>query len=250
MAGASWLDQLEAQIDGARGAPPLEQFTGLAPRRAGLGESGYTLPASPWFCAPPPGRLQGGVTITLVEAAIFAALRTPLRTDHPFHPVELKVNLLRPLASDGRLAAPTGSSCIRDAGWPSAGARSAMPAAGPSPWPPGRPCSVRPWSASTEACGNAGRSPSSSYPHDARRPGAGRLWGVQPAVRARAADVLTGDPRRGRIAHPRGRDRDGERGVRRASSAPTPPRTSTHWLSGMHWPARCSPSPTRPCPTI
>jgi len=29
-------------------------------------------------------------------------------TDHPFHPVELKVNLLRPLASDGRLASAHG----------------------------------------------------------------------------------------------------------------------------------------------
>jgi uncharacterized protein (TIGR00369 family) len=104
LAGASWLDQLEAQIDGERSATPLEQFTGLAPRSAGSGECAYTLAASPWFCAPPPGRLQGGVTITLVEAAIFGALRTPLSTDHPFHPVELKVNLLRPLASDGRLA--------------------------------------------------------------------------------------------------------------------------------------------------
>jgi uncharacterized protein (TIGR00369 family) len=108
MAGASWLDQLVAQIDGERSATPLEQFTGLAPRSAGSGESGYTLPASPWFCAPPPGRLQGGVTITLVEAAIFGALRTPLSTDHSFHPVELKVNLLRPLASDGRLASAHG----------------------------------------------------------------------------------------------------------------------------------------------
>jgi uncharacterized protein (TIGR00369 family) len=108
MADASWLEQLEAQIDGERSATPLEQFTGLAPRSAGSGESVYALGASPWFCAPPPGRLQGGVTITLVEAAIFGALRTPLSTDHPFHPVELKVNLLRPLASDGRLASAHG----------------------------------------------------------------------------------------------------------------------------------------------
>jgi uncharacterized protein (TIGR00369 family) len=108
MAGGSWLDQLQAEIDGERPPAPLERFTGLAPRSVGPGEAGYALAASPWFCAPPPGRLQGGVIITLAEAAIFSALRTPLATDHPFHPVELKVNLLRPLASDGRLASAHG----------------------------------------------------------------------------------------------------------------------------------------------
>ncbi|MEA2210666.1 MAG: hypothetical protein QOF83_614 [Solirubrobacteraceae bacterium] len=102
------LDHLQARIAGEGDPTPLERFTGLAPRSAGQGEAEYELAASPWFCAPPPGRLQGGVTITLVEAAMFAAIRTVVPDHQPVHPVELKINLLRPLASDGRAATACG----------------------------------------------------------------------------------------------------------------------------------------------
>jgi uncharacterized protein (TIGR00369 family) len=102
------LDHLRARIAGEHEATPLERFTGLTPVSAGRGEAEYELAASRWFCAPPPGRLQGGVIITLVEAAMSAAIRTLVPTDHPVHPVELKINLLRPLASDGRTARARG----------------------------------------------------------------------------------------------------------------------------------------------
>jgi uncharacterized protein (TIGR00369 family) len=102
------LQYLRARIAGEREATPVERFTGLSPRRAGQGEAEYELAASPWFCAPPPGRLQGGVIITLVEAAMFGAMRTVVPTDQPVHPIELKINLLRPLASDGRTATARG----------------------------------------------------------------------------------------------------------------------------------------------
>ncbi|MEO6858079.1 MAG: PaaI family thioesterase [Solirubrobacteraceae bacterium] len=106
--GRSGLDVLQSRIAGDSEPAPLERFLGLMPWRAVEGETEYRLPASPWFCAPPPGRLQGGVTITLAEAAMFDAVRTLVPAELPVRPVELKINLLRPLASDGRPARALG----------------------------------------------------------------------------------------------------------------------------------------------
>ncbi len=107
-ADRSGLDALQSRITGDSDPAPLERFFGLRPWRAGEGEVEYCLRASPWFCAPPPGRLQGGVTITLAEAAMFDALRTLVPAELAVRPVELKINLLRPLASDGRPARAVG----------------------------------------------------------------------------------------------------------------------------------------------
>jgi uncharacterized protein (TIGR00369 family) len=102
------LDFLRRRIGGEVEPAPVERFFGLVPLSASRGETVYSLPASGWFCAPPPGRLQGGVIITLIEAAMFGAARTTLPIGHTVHPVELKINLLRPLASDGRVARARG----------------------------------------------------------------------------------------------------------------------------------------------
>jgi uncharacterized protein (TIGR00369 family) len=107
-AGQSGLDLVRARMAGEQEPAPVEQFFGLAAQSADHGETVYSLPASPWFCAPPPGRLQGGVIITLIETAMFGAARTVLPAAHLMHPVELKINLLRPLRSDGRLACAQG----------------------------------------------------------------------------------------------------------------------------------------------
>ncbi len=104
----SGLEALRMRIAGQGEPAPLERFTGLTPVRAAEGEAEYSLAASPWFTAPPPGRLQGGVVITLAEAAMFDAVRTLLPAGQSVRPVELKINLLRPLASDGRPARATG----------------------------------------------------------------------------------------------------------------------------------------------
>lgn len=107
-AAETGLDFLRRRIAGEREPAPVERFFGLVPVSASRGEVVYSLPASRWFCAPPPGRLQGGVIITLIEAAMFGAARTMLPVGHAVHPVELKINLLRPLASDGRVARARG----------------------------------------------------------------------------------------------------------------------------------------------
>ncbi len=81
---------------------PLQALTGLTPVDTRAGEAEFTIPASPWFEAPPPGRVQGGVVALLADTTLAAAVRTTAAG--AFTPVELKVNYLRPLPSDGRRA--------------------------------------------------------------------------------------------------------------------------------------------------
>jgi uncharacterized protein (TIGR00369 family) len=91
--------------DGAASAlPPLGRLTGLRELDAPRGEAAFALPATRWLCAPPPGRVQGGAVATLAGAAVTAAIQTVQPSAGRFVPVELKLNYLRPLASDGREA--------------------------------------------------------------------------------------------------------------------------------------------------
>ena len=85
--------------------PPLHLLTGLSAAGATDSTVQYTLPASPWFQAPPPGRVQGGVVALLADAALSGAIRHA--TPGGYTPLEFKVNYLRPLASDGRTARAT-----------------------------------------------------------------------------------------------------------------------------------------------
>jgi uncharacterized protein (TIGR00369 family) len=84
--------------------PPLGRLTGLRELDASRGEAAFALPATRWLCAPPPGRVQGGAVATLADAAVTAAIQTVEPSTGRFIPVELKLNYLRPLASDGREA--------------------------------------------------------------------------------------------------------------------------------------------------
>jgi len=86
------------------GGTPLQRLTGMRPVEIGRGEATFALPASPWLCAPPPGRVQGGSVATLAGAAITAAIDSVTDDSEGLLPVELKLNYLRPLASDGREA--------------------------------------------------------------------------------------------------------------------------------------------------
>lgn len=104
---ASGLELLQAQIDEAL-EPPLRLLTGLVATDAAAGEATFSLPTSRWLCAPPPGRVQGGVVATLADAAIGGAVRTTLPPGAAFAPMELKVNYLRPLGADGREARAEG----------------------------------------------------------------------------------------------------------------------------------------------
>lgn len=87
--------------DGDR--PPLHLLTGLSRED----RTGYTLPASPWFQAPPPGRVQGGVVALLAERAMADAVQAGTPAGTAYRPIEYKLNYLRPLPSDDRTARAT-----------------------------------------------------------------------------------------------------------------------------------------------
>ena len=82
----------------------LSRLTGLTAMAVAPGEAAFALPATRWLCAPPPGRVQGGAVAMLAGAAIDAAMQTAAPAQSRFAPLELKLNYLRPLASDGREA--------------------------------------------------------------------------------------------------------------------------------------------------
>ncbi len=98
----SALARLSAEIAGKAALPPLGRLTGLRPASAARGDVSFVLPATGWLCAPPPGRVQGGAVATLADAAVTAAIRTAEPAAGRFAGVELKLNYLRPLASDAR----------------------------------------------------------------------------------------------------------------------------------------------------
>jgi uncharacterized protein (TIGR00369 family) len=98
-------DPWQRPLTGEAGTEPaLHRFTGLAVESAQDGSATLTLPASAWFCAPPAGRVQGGIVALLADATMSAAVATKVSAATEFTPVELKLNLLRPLVSDGRPA--------------------------------------------------------------------------------------------------------------------------------------------------
>jgi uncharacterized protein (TIGR00369 family) len=100
----SGLAVLRAQLSGELASPPIHYLTGLTLTAAAADQVSFTMPASEWLCAPPPGRVQGGGVALLAETALSSAIQTRLPAGTALAPVDLKVNYLRPLAADGRLA--------------------------------------------------------------------------------------------------------------------------------------------------
>jgi uncharacterized protein (TIGR00369 family) len=96
------LEALEALIAGTLPHAPINVLTGIRPVAASEGEVTFVMPATRWLCAPPPGRLQGGAVALIAETACSCAIQTTLPAGVALAPVDLKVNYLRPAASDGR----------------------------------------------------------------------------------------------------------------------------------------------------
>jgi uncharacterized protein (TIGR00369 family) len=104
---ADGIDGAPAGPDPWRRARPgagLSALTGLTAVAIAPGEAAFVLPATRWLCAPPPGRVQGGAVAMLAGAAMEAAMQTAAPARSRFVPLEIKLNYLRPLASDGREA--------------------------------------------------------------------------------------------------------------------------------------------------
>lgn len=106
----SGLEVMRARLAGELGdAAPIAHLTGLRLTAVSEGEATFVMPASRWLCAPPPGRVQGGAVALLAETALGAAIQTALPAKTALAPIDLKVNFLRPLASDGRKATARGT---------------------------------------------------------------------------------------------------------------------------------------------
>lgn len=101
----SGLEVMRARLGGEFGSTaPIAQLTGLRLTGVSEREATFVMPATQWLCAPPPGRVQGGAVALLAETALGAAVQTTLPAKTAVAPIDLKVNYLRPLASDGREA--------------------------------------------------------------------------------------------------------------------------------------------------
>ena len=98
----SGLDLLRGCISGEIAAPPLGHLTGLRPIAAEEGRTEWRLPASEWFTAPPPNRLQGGAVAMLAGHAAEAAIQTLAPTADAYVTVDLNVYFIRPARADGR----------------------------------------------------------------------------------------------------------------------------------------------------
>jgi uncharacterized protein (TIGR00369 family) len=102
------LEVLEALIAGKLPMPPIHYLMGLTVVSASDEGADFTLPATEWLCAPARRRVQGGAVATLAEAALSGAIQARLPAATALAPMDLKVNYLRPLPADGRLAHANG----------------------------------------------------------------------------------------------------------------------------------------------
>lgn len=102
------LEVLRAQLNDELPAPPLQHLTGLRATEASERQATFAMPAAEWLCAPIPGRVQGGAVALLAEAGLSGAIQTTVPARTALAPIDLKVNYLRPLAADGRLATAAG----------------------------------------------------------------------------------------------------------------------------------------------
>jgi len=97
----SGAEILELQIAGELPPPPLHHLTGVKPVAIGEGISDLRMPATEWFNSPL-GLIQGGVTAMLADTAMLIALETKVGPGTAVASLDLKVNYLRPVPSDGR----------------------------------------------------------------------------------------------------------------------------------------------------
>ena len=145
----SGLEVLRSIAAGELPPPPLGRLTGLRAISADPGAVTYSMPATEWLCAPPPGRLQGGAVAMLAETALSSAIETTLPPGTSLAPVDLKVNYLRPAVSDGRDLVATGTVvhsgrriAIANAEVRNADGKAVAVATGSAMLLPGRPASL------------------------------------------------------------------------------------------------------------
>jgi uncharacterized protein (TIGR00369 family) len=95
------LEVIQGQIRGELPMPPISHLTGLEPIEAGEGSVTMRLPASEWMNSPAQ-RVQGGAITMLADAALAGAVETTAPAKTAIASIDIKVNFLRPVQSDGR----------------------------------------------------------------------------------------------------------------------------------------------------
>jgi uncharacterized protein (TIGR00369 family) len=99
--GTSGLEVIQAQIRGELPLPPISHLTGLEAVSAEQGALSMRLPASEWLNSPA-RRIQGGAITLLADASLAGAVATTAPAGTAVAAIDVKVNFLRPVHSDGR----------------------------------------------------------------------------------------------------------------------------------------------------
>jgi uncharacterized protein (TIGR00369 family) len=97
----SGTDVLEGLGTGRLPAPPISHLTGLRVLDADAGRATFGLPASAWLTSPT-SLIQGGAIALLADTVLAMAAQSTCPPRTTATPLDLKVNYLRPVASDGR----------------------------------------------------------------------------------------------------------------------------------------------------
>lgn len=98
---SSGREVLDAQLRGDLPQPPVHELFGLSLNEVDEGVCVFSLPCTRWLCGPV-GYVQGGVIALLAHTALQAAVQTTVATGTGCVPLDVKVNLLRPVPPDGR----------------------------------------------------------------------------------------------------------------------------------------------------
>ncbi|MGZ4241212.1 MAG: PaaI family thioesterase [Actinomycetota bacterium] len=92
---------LQRQIAGELPQPPIHYLTGMTLQKAARGAVSFSMPAHEWL-SNPMHVVEGGATAMFAHAALATAVTSTLEAGEAYTPVDVKVNFLRPLPTDGR----------------------------------------------------------------------------------------------------------------------------------------------------
>jgi uncharacterized protein (TIGR00369 family) len=99
---ASGREVLEGQIAGSLPMPPIHHLTGIRPTAVDDGYAEFSMPASAWLTSGFRSVL-GGFIAFLGYSALASAVQTTTQPGMAHAPVDLKINLLRPVFADPEL---------------------------------------------------------------------------------------------------------------------------------------------------
>jgi uncharacterized protein (TIGR00369 family) len=108
---ATGREVLEGQIAGTVPMPPIHHLTGIRPTAVGDGSAEFAMPASAWLTSGFRSVL-GGFIAFLGYSALASAVQTTTEPGMAHVPVDLKINLIRPVFADPELRDLTASGRV------------------------------------------------------------------------------------------------------------------------------------------